>query len=268
MSTTTARPFAIVTGGSSGIGLELAKQFLHNGFDVLIAADTRIEEATEELRAIAGEDRVASVWVDLSTFDGVKELHEEVTKRNRKVDVLAANAGVGLGGSFFDQEREAWLKVVQTNIIGTLDLIHLVGRDLRAGRQGRILITSSIASQIPGSFNAVYNATKAFLQSFSFAIRNELKDTGVTVTALLPGVTDTDFFERAGMEDTKIGQEDKDDPAAVAKIGFKALMDGEGDVVFGMKNKIRRVAAKFTSDDSLAETHRRMSEPGTAPKAS
>ncbi len=266
MSATTSRQFAVITGGSSGIGLHLAKEFLANDFDVLIAADARVEEAAAELRD--GRGTVDALTVDLSTLDGVHTLYNRIRQNGRRVDALAANAGIGLGKGFFDQDRDDWVKVVDTNVIGTLDLLQLVGRDMVANDHGRILITSSIASQMPGAFNAVYNATKAFLQSFSFAIRNELKDTKVSVTALLPGPTETEFFERGDLSDTKVGASEKDDPAAVAKTGFEALMAGRGDVVYGLKNKLQAVAAKFIPDDRLAEAHRGMAEPGSAKKAS
>lgn len=258
MSATSSSKFAVVTGGTSGIGYELAKQFLANGFDVLIAADRPFEGP-----ALPGVERLD---VDLSSEQGIETLYDRIRQTGRPVDALAANAGIGLGHSFFDQTREDWLKVVQTNVIGSLDLIHWVGNDMRKAGAGRILITSSIASQMPGAFQAVYNASKAFLQSFAYAIRNELKDSGVSVTALLPGPTDTEFFDRAGLADTKVGADTKDDPAEVAKTGFKALMAGEGEVVYGLKNKLQAAAAKIIPDDRLAEMHRDMAAPGTAEK--
>ena len=154
-------------------------------------------------------------------------------------------------------------RVIDTNVTGTIELIHAVGNIMRSQRQGRILITGSIAGFMPGSFQAVYNASKAFLNSFSFALRNELKDSGVTVTCLMPGATDTRFFERAGMLDTKVGQDAKDDPADVARIGFDALMDREGDVVSGWKNKLQSAVANVMPSGMLAEQHRGMAEPGT-----
>jgi short-subunit dehydrogenase len=267
MSTTNQRKFAVVTGGSSGIGLELAQQFAAHQFDVLIAADQGLEEATERLKTSHATVDVTSITADLSTSEGVTALYDAIIYTGRPVDALAANAGIGHGHAFLDQSREDWIKVIDTNIVGTLDLIYLVGRDMRRAGSGRILITSSIASQLPGAFNAVYNASKAFLQSFSFALRNELKDNGVSVTALLPGPTETEFFDRADMKDTKVGQAEKDDPAEVAKAGFDALMEGRGDVVYGLKNKLQAAAAKIISDDRLAESHRGMSAPGTAAKS-
>src|SRR5206468_2657156 len=153
---------------------------------------------------------------------------------DRPVDYLLANAGHGLGHAFLDEEFDEVQHVVNTNITGTIYLVHRLGREMRTRDRGRILFTGSIAGLMPGSFQAVYNGTKAFIDSFAWALRNELKDTGVSVTCLMPGPTDTEFFDRAGMEDTKVGQGKKDDPADVAKTGFDAMMKGQGDVVHGM----------------------------------
>src|SRR5919199_4740049 len=201
------RPLATVTGASTGIGYELAKQCAENGFDLVVAADqAKIHEAARDLRALGAA--VDAVEADLATPEGVDQLYAAV--KGRPVDPLLANAGHGPGHAFLDQDFEKVRRVIDTNITGTLYLIHKVGRDMRARGKGRILTTGSIAGFIPGSFQAVYNGTKAFVDSFSFALRNELKDSGVTVTCLMPGATDTEFFERAGMEDTKIGSGSKD----------------------------------------------------------
>jgi short-subunit dehydrogenase len=178
--------------------------------------------------------------------------------------MLIANAGHGLGGAFLDQSLVDITHVIDTNISGTLALIHQVGRDMLKRRTGRILIVGSIAGFMPGSFQATYNATKAFIDSFSWALRNELKDTGVSVTCLMPGATETDFFQRAGMMDTRLGVEEKMDAAEVARIGFQAMMDGEGDVVAGLKNKIQSAVAAVTPSSALAEQHRKKAQPGTA----
>ena len=257
------RPLAVVTGASSGIGLELARQFATNGYDLVLAADRDLGEVQTVVES-EGAQVVDAIECDLSTEEGVDQLYGRL--KGRAVDALAANAGIGLGHAFLDQDLPEAMKVVDTNIKGTLALVHAVGRDMRSAGQGRILITSSIASKIPGTFQAVYNASKAFLQSFSFALRNELKDTGVSVTALLPGATETDFFERAGLEDTKVGSPDAkhDDPAMVAKAGFAALMKGEGDVVAGFKNKMQVAATRVLPETQLAEMHRDMAEPGSA----
>lgn len=255
--TLTTRPLAVVTGGSSGIGLELAKLFAADDYDLVIASDDgKLDQAKAEIGG-----RVETLHVDLSTEEGVDRLYDKLA--GRPVSALAANAGHGLGHAFLDQDWKEARGVIDTNVTGTCYLIHRVGRDMRQRGEGRILITSSIASQIPGTFHAVYNASKAFVQSFSFALRNELKDSGVVVTALLPGVTDTDFFERADLMDTKVGQTShKADPADVAKTGYQALMKGEGDATHGADNKAQVAMARITPDTALAEQHRKMAEPG------
>jgi short-subunit dehydrogenase len=257
---TSKRRFAVVTGASSGIGLEIARECARNGFDLLIAADRPLHEAAEELRQ--GGAPVESVEADLATPEGVDALYAKIG--DRPVDALVANAGHGLGRTFLDQPFDEITHVIDTNVTGTLALIHKVGNDMRARDAGRILITGSIAGFMPGTFQAVYNGTKAFIDSFSWALRNELKDTNITVTCLMPGATETEFFKRADMMDTKVGTESKMDAAEVARIGFKAMMDGEGDVVAGLKNKLQAAVASVTPSAVLAEQNRKMAEPGTA----
>lgn len=260
---TESRPLAIVTGASTGIGYYLAMECAQNGFDLLIAADEpAIQKAAEDFRACGVS--VDAVETDLATMEGVDELY--AAAKGRPVDALLANAGHGLGHGFLDQNFEEARHVVDTNITGTIYLIHKVGKDMRARGQGRILITGSIAGFLPGTYQAVYNGTKAFMDSFSFALRAELKDSGVTVSCLMPGATDTEFFKRADMLDTKVGAGKKDDPADVAKVGFEAMMKGEGDVVSGLKNKIQSAIATVTPSGVLAEQHRKMAEPGSARK--
>ena len=255
------RPFAIVTGASTGIGLELAKRCVTEGYDLLIAADEpEIEQAAASLRG--GAATVDAVQADLATIEGVDKLY--AAARGRQVDALLANAGRGLGHAFLDQDFGKARRVVDTNVTGTVYLIHKVGNDMRQRNSGRILITGSIAGFVPGSFQAVYNGTKAFLNSFSFALREELKDTKVTVTCLMPGATETEFFRRAEMMDTDVGTTEKDDPAEVANNGFDAMIKGEGDVVSGFKNKVQSAAANVTPASVLASQHRKMAEPGTA----
>ena len=229
----------------------------------LIAADsTELEEAADKLRSF-GVD-VQTVETDLATTEGVDELYEATN--GRPVDILMANAGHGLGHAFLEQDFEEARHVIDTNVTGTVYLVYKIGRDMRARSTGRILFTGSIAGFMPGTYQAVYNATKAFIDSFSFALRAELKDSGVSVTCLMPGATDTDFFARADMLDTKVGTGKKDDPADVAKAGFKAMMEGKGDVVTGLKNKLSTMAAAVTPSGMLAEEHRKMAEPGSAKK--
>ena len=253
------RPLAIVTGASVGIGYELAKLCAHNGFDLLIAADQpKITQAAEEFRRLGAT--VEAVQADLATLEGVDTLYDAL--KGRPVEALLANAGHGLGGAFLDQDFDEARHVLDTNVTGTIYLIQKVGRAMRARGSGRILIVGSEAGFIPGTFHAVYNGTKAFIDSFSFALRAELKGSGVTVTCLMPGPTETEFFERADMMDTKVGQMSKDDPADVARTGFDAMMRGDGDVVAGWKNKLKTSIATVTPSGILAEQHRNLAEPG------
>lgn len=257
----TPRPLAVVTGASQGIGRELARLCAQDGFDVVIAADEGpLDEVAASLRAQGAT--VSVVHADLATTAGVAQLVH--TLGGRPVDALLANAGHGAGHAFLDQEFALVRHVIDTNITGTLDLIQQVGRGMRARGRGRILVTGSIAGLLPGSFQAVYNATKAFIDSFCYALRNELKDSGVTVTCLMPGPTDTQFFERAGMTDTQVATGKKADPADVARAGFEAMMDGDSDVVAGWKNKLQAILSHITPAEALAERHRQMAEPGSA----
>ena len=253
---------AVVTGASSGIGLELAKIAAAHGYDLIIAADEdQIDIAADILRSIGVT--VDAMRVDLSNKEGARDFARFVADNGQPVDLLLANAGRGLGKGFLDQNLDEALHVVNTNVIGTVSLIHTIANQMRARGHGKILITGSIAGFIPGTYQAVYNGTKAFLNSFSFALRHELKDVGVTVTCLMPGPTQTKFFERADMVDTEVGQAEKDDPADVAKAGFKALMNNEGDVVAGWKNKLQSVMANVTPSGILAEQHAKMAAPVT-----
>jgi uncharacterized protein len=262
-SSDSTRPLAVVTGASTGIGFELAKQCAANGFDLILAADEPMDRAVAECRELGA--RVDTVTADLATLPGVDALADRIGPR--PVDALLANAGHGLGQAFLDQDFDEVQHVIATNITGTIYLIHRVATKMRARGHGRILITGSVAGYMPGSYHAVYNGTKAFIDSFSYALRNELKDTGVTVTCLMPGATETEFFKRAGLEDTKVATDSKDDPVDVAKQGFEAMMSGDADVVTGWKNKVQTTVANVTPNELLAEQHRKMTQPGTARKS-
>ena len=265
MNTQRQRPFAVVTGASSGIGFELAKVFAEEGFDLLITAeDEELDAAQRELNQIAAS--VESTREDLSTEQGVERLYERIRATARPVDVIALNAGIGAGGDFAREiELRKVLRLVDLNVRSTVHLCKLVVEDMVARDEGRILFTSSIASTMPGSYQAVYNASKSFVQSFALALRNELKDTGVTVTSLMPGPTETEFFERADMLDTPVGEGDKDDPAEVARQGYEALMAGKEKVVAGsFKNKVQVAAGKAIPDSVKAEMHRKQAQPATA----
>ena len=264
MSDSTLSHLAVVTGASSGIGLELARCCARDGFQLLIAADEpEIENAAQALRAEGAQ--VQAVVCDLATSEGVDVLVAAIG--DRPVDALLANAGRGLGRAFLDQDFVDVRRVIDTNVTGTVDLVQRVVRTMRARGQGKVLITGSIAGLMPGTFQAVYNGTKAFLDSFARALRNELKDSGVSVSCLMPGPTDTHFFQRADMLDTKVGQQEKDDPADVAAAGYQAMVDGDAAVVAGVKNKLQAAMAHVTPDGVLAKMHRGMAEPGSASNA-
>src|SRR5215218_2904072 len=259
---TTERPLALVTGASSGIGRELAKQFAENGHDLVIAAeDQELAGAARELEGLGAQ--VEAVRVDLTGDDGIDELWRRCASAWRPLSAAALNAGVGAGGAFAtDTELADELRLVDLNVRSTVHLAKHVVRDMVGRGEGRILFTSSIASTMPGTFQAVYNASKSFVQSFALALRNELKDSGVTVTLLMPGPTETEFFERADMLDTKVGASDKDDPADVARDGFDALMAGNERVVSAsLSTKLQGRASRVMPDSAKAKMHRRMAEP-------
>jgi uncharacterized protein len=259
------RPFAVVTGASSGIGFELAKVFAENRFDLMITAeDEEIDAAQRELNQLTAS--VECTRLDLSSEEGVDRLYERIRAAERPVDALALNAGVGAGGSFArETDLRKELRLIDLNVRSTVHLCKLVLQDMVARDAGRILFTSSIAATMPGSYQAVYNASKSFVQSFAEALRNELKDTEITVTSLMPGPTETEFFERAEMEDTPVGEAEKDDPAEVARQGYEALMAGREKVVAGsFKNKVQTAAGRFIPDSMKAEMHRKMAQPAPA----
>jgi len=263
MEAASTRPLAVVTGASSGIGYELAKQFATNGFDLVVCAeDDAIVTAAGEIEGFGA--RTEAVQADLTTAAGVEQLYGRIN--GRPVAAIALNAGIGMGGAFAtDTDLEQELAIVDLNCRSTVHLAKLVGSDMVARNEGRMLFTSSIASTMPGSFQAVYNASKSFVQAFALALREELKDTNVTVTSLMPGPTETEFFERADMLDTKVGASDsKDDPADVAKDGFEALMAGNERVVsHSLSTKMQGRASRFMPDKAKAVMHRRMAEPGS-----
>ena len=264
---TSDRPLAVVTGASSGIGLELAKLFAADGHDLIVAAEDSAIHAAAQGLAGPGVGAEA-VQVDLARDEGVEELYRRIEEAGRPVDAVALNAGVGAGGAFATDTRlEDELRLIDLNVRSTVHLAKYVLRDMVNRDQGRVLFTSSIASTMPGSFQAVYNASKSFVQSFALALRNELKDTNVSVTTLMPGPTETEFFERAEMLDTKIGAGEKDDPADVARAGFEALMAGdERAVASSASTKLQGRGGRLIPDSAKAEAHRRMAEPGSAKK--
>ena len=259
---TSTRPLAVVTGASSGIGLELAKLFAAAGYDLVITAeDAELADARAGIAA-AGVD-VQAVQVDLTRSGAVEELWARVRATGKPVAAIALNAGVGRGGAFKDNPLSDELEIVDLNVRSTVHLAKHVVRQMVEQGSGRILFTSSIASTMPGPYQAVYNASKSFVQSFALALRDELKDTGVTVTSLMPGPTETEFFERAEMEDTRIGQGKQDDAADVAQLGFEALMNGdERAIAASLSTKLQGRGSRFLPDSAKAALHRKMAEPG------
>ena len=256
------RPWAVVTGASSGIGYHLARCAAEHGYDLVVAADTPLADAVKDFEALGAQ--VQAVQCDLATTEGVMHLIQAIGER--EIDALMANAGHGLAGPFLSQDFADILHVINTNITGTIHLIQHVGRGMVARARGRILVTGSVAGFQPGSFHAVYNGTKAFVDSFAIALRNELKGTQVTVSCLMPGPTDTEFFERAGMETSKAANDPKLMMPAdkVAEIGFQAMLKGEADVVAGWKNKLQVAISKVMPAQATAAMHRKIAEPGKA----
>ncbi|MEV0029823.1 SDR family NAD(P)-dependent oxidoreductase [Nocardia sp. NPDC050793] len=229
---TWTRPLALVTGASSGIGLELAKQFVAHGYDVVMAAeDAAVETAADQVRQPGVE--VRAVQVDLRTAKGVERLYSAATEDERPLDAVALNAGVGRGGDFVATDLDDDFDMIARNVRSTVHLAKLVLGDMVRRDTGKLLFTSSIAATMPGARQAVYNASKSFVQSLAEALREEVRGTGVTVTVLMPGPTDTDFFRWAKMLETVIGKGPEDDPADVARQGVDALLRGDQKVAAG-----------------------------------
>jgi uncharacterized protein len=265
-----ANQFAVVTGASSGIGYNLAKVFAENGFDLFIVSNgERLQEAQRDFEALGVQ--VTSSQADLADYNGVREFWQAVEATGRPVDAIAINAGVGVGGLFKDTDLDEEINLVRLNVEGTLHVAKHAVRHMVARRAGRILITASIAGEMVAPREAVYAASKAFDLSLAKSLRAELEDTGVTVTALQPGPTDTDFFHRAGMDDTKVGSEGKKDsnPYDVAKEGFKALMNGDKHVyAASISVKAECAVANFVPDSVKASMHEKQAKPLQERKAS
>lgn len=253
---------ALITGASSGIGYALAVQFARHGYDLVIAAeDDGIQAAADRLSRV-GTD-VVPVQVDLRTRAGVEQLYRRVADQGRPLDIAALNAGVGSSPNFVDSDLDDDLSVVDLNVRGAVLLAKFVLRDMERRNAGKVLFTSSIVSMMPGSYQAVYAASKAFIQSFAAALRDELRNTGVTVTSLMPGATDTAFFRRAGMENTFMARHLTESPADVAEQGFDALMRGDRQVVAASPvTKLSGVALRFLPDPVKGAIDRVLARPG------
>lgn len=258
---TEPRKFAVVTGASSGIGLELARQFAQHDFDILITAED--DELTSAADSLIGTGTVVqSVRADLTDPAGVEQLVAAITATGRPVDAIAINAGVGNGGAFVDIPLADEQRLLALNVVSTVHLAKRVLPDMVRRGTGRVLFTASVASTMPGPYYATYAASKAFVLSFAEALRHEVKDAGVTVTALMPGPTDTEFFGRAGMENTPVDSAKKDDAAKVAADGYAALMSGKDRVVAGgRKNRLQTATGKVLSEKVKAAIHARMTRP-------
>lgn len=260
----TGKKFAVVTGASSGIGLELAQQFVNHGFDVLIAAENaEIHHTAKALETV--DAKVTPVQVDLATPEGVDELYTAIKAQDRPLDAIAINAGVGVSGGFLETDLQDELNMINLNVLSVVHLSKHVLRDMAAQGHGRVLYTASSVSEQPSPYLAVYAATKAFVLSFADAMRYELKDAGVIITALMPGATDTNFFARAGMLDTKVAQSKKDDPADVAAQAFEALMNGDQHIVAAsVKSKLMTWANEIMPESAKAAMIAPQTKPGSA----
>lgn len=263
--TSTIRPLALVTGASSGIGLELARVLAENGFDLVVCAeDVGITVAADALSGETGA-AVRSVRADLSTHDGVEELVHAVTATGRPLDVLALNAAVANGGPFLETPLEDDLRVIGLDVTCVVHLSKRLLPAMVARGAGRVLVTASVASLMPGPYHATYAASKAFVLSFAEAVRHELKDTGVTITALLPGPTDTEFFEASHMEDTPAAKGPKDDPAKVAREGFEGLMAGKQEVkVASLKTRAQTLLSHVLPEKLQPAVHGTFTKPQDA----
>ncbi|MDX2094261.1 MAG: SDR family NAD(P)-dependent oxidoreductase [Kofleriaceae bacterium] len=262
MATQSNRPFAVITGASSGIGYELATQCIEHDFDILICAeDDGINTIGEAFRKNERGVAVDVVQADLSTREGCEKLISAVV---RTPDALLLNAGVGVGGAFIDTDLDKELRMIALNCNHTVHVAKGLLPKMVGRRQGRILITGSEVSTAPNPFQAVYGATKAFVMSFGEALRYELEDTGITVTVLQPGATETAFFERANLEDTKVGQAKKDDPALVAKQGFEAMMAGKDSIAGGgFKSRMQTFMNELLPEATKARMAGKQTRPGS-----
>lgn len=255
--------YALITGATTGIGYELAKVFAENGYNLVITA-----RSSEDLQKTVGEIssqygvEVTSIAKDLFNPDAAAELYEEVKAKGITVNVLVNNAGQGVYGRFIETDLQRQLQIIQLNIVSLTSLTYHFLKDMVARNEGKILQLGSVVSELPATFQAVYGGTKSYILNFTEALISEIKDTNVTLTTLQPGVTDTDFFNKAGAQNSKLA-EDKSkmsDPANVAKDAYKALMKGDDKVVSGLKNKVQVAMGNVLPDTVLAEQMRKQSE--------
>ncbi len=259
----TEKNYVLITGGTSGIGFELSKLFAKDGYNLILVArdENELKKAAAELQQ-QNEIDVVTISKDLFYPGNAFELYDEVQSKNLTVEILVNDAGQGLYGEFVDTDIQREIDIINLNITSLVVLTKQFVKDMKEKGNGKVLQLASVASKIPGPFQSVYHGTKAFVLSFTEAIRNELKDTGVTITALMPGATDTDFFNKADMLDSKIVQEGKLAPAAdVAKDGYKALMANDDKVISGFKNKAQIAMSNLTPDETVANMMHKQQEP-------
>lgn len=263
------KKFALITGATSGIGLELAKLFAQDHSNlILVARDEQKLNATAEMLKAEGVE-VVTISTDLFIAGNAQEVYQQVSGLALHVEILVNDAGQGVYGKFTDNELDRELDIIQLNISSLVTLTKLFLKDMVSRGSGKILNVASVAGKAPGPYQAVYHGTKAFVHSFNEAIRNELKDTGVSVTSLLPGATDTDFFNKADMLESKIVQQGElADPAVVAKDGYEALLAGKDMVVSGFRNKVQVALGNLTPDSMQAAQMEKVQEPADTKKKS
>jgi short-subunit dehydrogenase len=260
---TTKKNFALITGATNGIGYELAKCFAQDGYNLVIVArhfDDLERMATEFSQQY--DIDVCYIAKDLFRPEAPFEVYEEVKRRGIHVHALVNNAGQGQYGEFIETDINRELDIIQLNIGAYVVLTKCFLQEMVAHGEGEILMVSSIGGEIPGPLQAVYHGTKAFVTSFTEAIRAENKDRNITITALLPGVTDTDFFNKADMTESKLVKEgSKADPAKVAQDGYEALKAGKDKIISGFKNKAMVTSSLLMPDDIVAEGMLKQAEP-------
>lgn len=258
----TTKQYVLITGGSEGIGFELAKVFAENGYNLVLVSrdEEKLDYASQRIHEEYG-GHIITMSKDLFDVENAFDLYNEVTIKGLQIDILVNDAGQGQYGQFVETDLKRQLDIINLNISSLVALTHLFLQDMIQRGEGKILNLSSVASKMPGPWQAVYHGTKAFVQSFTEAIRQEVKDKGITVTALLPGATETDFFNKAEMQDSKIVQGKLDDPAKVARDGYDALMSGDDKVISGFKNKAEVAMMNAMPEETVAKQTKKMQEP-------